>query len=84
MTTMRLAMVDFAIGEGIQRIHHFFRVHARRTFDFDLDVFGREIVDGFDLELALARGVFNGGDERIRRGGRRNFRDDHGGFVLAP
>ena len=71
-----------AIGEGVQRIHQFFRVHARRAFDLDLHVLRREIVDGFDLELALARGVFDGGDQRIGRGGRRNFLDDHGGFVL--
>ncbi len=55
----------FAIGEGVKRIHHFLRVHAGGTFDFDLDILGREIVDGFDLELALLRRVFNGGDERI-------------------
>ena len=55
MTTMRLAMVDFAIGEGVERVHHLLRVHAGRALDLDLDVLRREIVDGFDLELALVR-----------------------------
>ena len=35
-----------------------------------------------DLDLALARRVFNGSQERFRRGGGRDFLDDHGGFVL--
>ncbi len=72
---------NFAIGERVKRVHQFFCVHARRTFDFDLDSFGREIVDGFDLEFSFLHRVFNGSDERIRRGRRRNFRDDDGGFV---
>ena len=72
-----------ALGEGVQRVHHFLRVHARRAFDFDLDGFGREIVDGFDFQLALARGVLDGGDERLGGGGGRDFRDLHGGLVLG-
>ena len=71
-----------AIGEGIQRINQFLRVHARVAADFDLDVFGREIVDGFHLQLAFLHRVFDGGDQRFRRGRRRNFLDDDGGFVL--
>ncbi len=35
-----------AIGEGVQRIHQLLRADAARRFDFDLDFFGREIVDG--------------------------------------
>ncbi len=70
-----------AIRESVKRVHHFFRVHAGWTFDFDLDVLGCEIVDGFHLELALLRRVLNRGHERIRRGRRRNFRDDDRGFV---
>ena len=72
-----------AVGEGVQGIHQFFRIHARRTFDLDLHRFRSEIIDGFDLELALLHGVFDRGDERIGGRGRRNFGDDHGGFIAC-
>ena len=72
----------FAFGESIQRIHHFVRVHGERAFDLNLDGLRSEIIDGLHLQFAFAGGVFNGGQQRIRRGGRRDFRDDHGGFIF--
>ena len=66
---------DFAIGEGVERINQFFGIDALRAFDFDLDFFRREIVDGFDLQLAFARRVFDGADERFGGGGGRDFLD---------
>src|ERR1700677_1432687 len=74
---------DFAISESVQGIYHFFRIHTGRAFDFDLNIFRSEIVDGFYFEFALARGVFDGSHERIRRRTRRNFRDNHRGFVFC-
>ena len=35
-----------------------------------------------DLDLAFARGVLDGSDQRFGRGGGRNFLDDDGGFVF--
>ena len=73
---------NFAIGERVKRVHQFLRIHARRAFDFDLDIFGREIVDGFYFEFSFLHRVFNRSDQRLRGGGRRNFCDDDSGFVL--
>ena len=72
----------FAIGERVKRIHHLLRIHAGGTFDLNLNGFRGEIADGFHLQLALARRIFDGADERIGRGGRRDFCDDHSGIVL--
>src|SRR5205814_10402075 len=50
---------DFAIGERVERIHQLFGAHAAGRFDFDLDVFGGEIVDAIYLDLAFARRVYD-------------------------
>src|SRR6185437_5675870 len=73
---------DFAIGERVERVHEFFGIHAGWAFDFNFHFLGSEVVDGFDLELAFGGGVFDGGNERIRGGGGRDFLDDDGGLVL--
>src|SRR5437667_4173080 len=51
--------VDLAIREGIERIHQLIGADTAGGFDFDLDLFGGEIVDGLDPDFALARGVFD-------------------------
>ena len=41
-----------------------------------------EIVDALDLDLALARGVLDGANQRVGGGRGRDFLDDDGGLVL--
>ena len=73
---------DFAIGEGIERIHQLLRADAAGRLDLDLHLLRREIVDALDLDLALVRGVLDGADQRIGRGRGRDFLDDDRGLVL--
>ena len=72
---------NFAIGERVKGIHKLFGAHATGRFDFDLDIFGGEIVDALHLDLAFARRVFDGSNERIGRGRRWDFFDDDRGIV---
>ena len=74
---------DLALGERVKSIDKLFCAHAAGGFDFDFDFLGGEIVDGLDLDLPLARGVFDGGDQGIGRGCWRDFPDDDRGIVLG-
>ena len=73
---------DFAIGERIERIRQLVRADAARSLHLDLDLVGGEVVDALDLDLALVRSVLDGADQRVSRGGRRDFLDDDRGLVL--
>jgi hypothetical protein len=58
------------------------RAHAAGRAHLDLRLAGGEIVEALDLDLAFARGVFDGGDQHLRRGRRRNLLDDDSRVVL--
>ena len=73
---------SLAIGESVKRIDQFLRTHTARRAHFDFDFFRGKIVDALDLQLAFARRVFDGSDQRFRRGRRRNFLNHHRRIVF--
>ena len=83
MTMMRLAMVDFAIGERIQRIDQLARrsrpPDALTSISTSSEVKSLTLLT---LILPLRDGVLDRGDQRIGRGRRRNFFDDDRRLVL--
>jgi hypothetical protein len=74
---------DFAVGESVKGVNQLSGADAAGGADFNLDFFGRKIVDALDFDFALARGVLDGFGERLGRGGGRNLGNDDGGIVAG-
>src|SRR5262249_46209110 len=73
---------DFTIGESVESVDELVGANAGWGFDLNLDVFGRVIIDAFDLDLAFARSVLDGTGKRFGGRGGRDFLDDDGRIVL--
>ena len=68
--------VDFAVGEGIERVDGLVRRHARRQMHLDFHVGSRVVIDFLGLDFSLFDGFQNRLDERDRGLGIGNFADD--------
>ncbi len=67
---------DRTVGVGVQRLHGFFRVLPARRNDFDFDVFAGVIVDCGDFQAVFLDLPFDGRDQLLGGGQRRDFADD--------
>ena len=65
-----------ALGERVESGDGLFDVGAGDQGDDDLDLVGRGVLDGLDGDLLAARGLLDGGDERLGRLAEGDLADD--------
>ena len=72
----------FALGECVEACDGLLGIGARDQGDEDFDLVGRGVLDGLDGHLLAARGLLDGGDERLGGLAEGDFAD--GDDVGAP
>ena len=66
--------LHLALRKGIERLDRAIEILLGRELDLDLGLLRREVVDAFDLDLSLARGILDGCRQRIGCRARRESR----------